>query len=115
MSGPTDLVELQKQNATLKTEMASVKASYDALKKETEEMRTNNTSDINMEQENQNMHRAYQLLQTERDVLFAENEHLRKKDHYNQWLYGGALTLFGVILSFVLQLLGKRKRRSEWN
>ena len=115
MSGPTDQVELQKQNAGLKTELASLKASYDSLKKETEEARSNNSSDINMEQENQNMHRAYQLLQTERDVLFAENEHLRKKDQYHQWLYGGVLTLFGVLLSFALQLIGKRKRRSEWN
>lgn len=114
-SGPADVVELQKQNLALKNELASVKATYDSLVKETEEMRKSNTSDINMEQENQNMHRESQLLQTERDVLKAENDHLKNTDRYNQRVYGGGLILAGVILSFLLQLVGKRKRRSDWS
>ena len=61
------------------------------------------------------MNRINQMLQTERDVLKAENDQLKRSDTYKQRIYGGALILAGVILSFVLQLFGKRKRRSEWN
>ena len=114
-SAPSDVVELQKQNASLKTELASLKSTYDALVKQTEEMRTATNSDINMEQENQNMHREYQLLQTERDVLKAQNDQLKTTDRFKQNIYGGGLILCGVILSFLLQMFGKRKRRSEWH
>ena len=114
-SGPTDMVELQKQNIALKNELDSTKATYQSLAKEIEEIRKSPTSDINMEQENQNMHRENQMLQTERDLLKAENDQLKSSDNNKQRIYGGALILAGVILSLILQLFGKRKRRSEWN
>ena len=114
-SGPTDMVELQKQNISLKNELASAQAATQSLTKELEEIRKSPTSDINMEQENQSMNRINQSLQVERDVLKAENDRLQKSDAYKQRIYGGILILAGVILSFVLQLFGKRKRRSEWN
>lgn len=114
-SGPTDMVELQKQNIALKNELDSVKATYQSLAKEMEEIRKSPTSDINLEQENQNMNRINQSLQVERDLLKGENDRLQKSDTYQQRIYGGGLILAGVILSFILQLFGKRKRRSEWN
>ncbi|RYY01471.1 MAG: TIGR04211 family SH3 domain-containing protein [Gammaproteobacteria bacterium] len=114
-SGPTDMVELQKQNISLKNDLASAQASVQSLTAEIEEIRKSPTSDINMEQENQNMHRENQNLQTERDLLRAENDQLKSSDNHKQRIYGGALIFAGVLLSFVLQLFGKRKRRSEWN
>ena len=114
-SGSSDVVELQKQNINFKTELDSLKAAHQKLLKETEEIRNVTTSDINMEQENQNMHREFQLLQTERDVLKAENDQLKNSDRHSQRIVGGCLILAGVVLSFLLQMFGKRKRRSEWN
>jgi SH3 domain protein len=114
-SGPTDMVELQKQNISLKNELASTQAAQQSLAKELEEIRQSPTSDINMEQENQNMHRENQMLQTERDLLRAENDQLKSSDNYKQRIYGGGLIFAGVLLSFFLQLFGKRKRHSEWN
>jgi SH3 domain protein len=114
-SGPTDMVELQKQNISLKNELASAQAAAQSLSKELEEIRKSPTSDINLEQENQNMTRINQQLLVDRDVLKAENDQLKRSDAYKQRIYGGILIIAGVILSFVLQLFGKRKRRSEWN
>jgi SH3 domain protein len=114
-SGPSDMVEMQKQNIALKNELDSVKATYQSLAKEMDEIKKSPTSDINMEQENQNMHRENQMLQTERDLLKAENDQLKSSDNYKQRIYGGCLIFAGVLLSFFLQLFGKRKRRSEWN
>lgn len=114
-SGPSDMVELQKQNISLKNDLASAQASVQSLTAEIEEIRKSPTSDINMEQENQNMHRENQMLQTERDLLKAENDQLKNSDNHKQRIYGGGLIFAGVLLSFVLQLFGKRRRRSEWN
>ena len=114
-SGSSDVLELQKQNLALKNDLESLKAAHELLLKQTEEMRTATTSDINMEQENQTMHRQNQILQTERDVAIAENENLRKTDKYNQRIYGGGLIVGGVILSFILQSFGRRRRKSDWN
>lgn len=114
-SGSSDVLELKKQNLSFKTELDSLKITYEKLLNDTEEMRNAVTSDINMEQENQNMHREFQLLQTERDVLKAENDQLRSTDRHAQQLVGGGLLLAGVALSFLLQLFGRRKRQSDWN
>lgn len=114
-SGSSNIVELQKQNMTFKSELESLNATYQTLLKETEEMRTATTSDINMEQENQKIHREFQLVQTERDVLKAENYLLKKYDKNQQRIYGGLLVLSGIILSFILQSFGKKRRRSDWN
>jgi SH3 domain protein len=114
-SSSSSLVELQTQNITLKTELESLNKSHQTLLKETETSRSANTSDINMQQENQTMHREYQLLQTERDVLKAENEQLKHNHDSTQRIYGAALILVGIALSFLLQSFGKRKRYSEWN
>jgi len=114
-SGPSDMVELQKQNIALKNDLASAQASLQNVTKELEEIRKSPTSDINMEQENQNMHRENQMLQTERDLLRAQNDQLKSSDNYRQRIYGGALIVAGVMLSFILQMFGKRRRRSDWN
>ncbi len=114
-SGSSNVVELQKQNMTYKTELDTLNATYQTLLKETEDMRTAATSDINMEQENQKIHREFQLVQTERDVLKAENYLLKKYDKNQQRIYGGLLILSGIILSLILQSFGKKKRHSEWN
>jgi SH3 domain protein len=114
-SGPSDLVELQKQNIALKNELSSITSTHQSLLKEIEEARKVQNSDINMGQENQHMIQANQNLQTERDILKAENDQLKNTDRYNQQIFGGILVFAGIIISFILQLFGKRKRRSEWN
>jgi SH3 domain protein len=114
-STSSNLIELQQQNITLKAELETLNTSYQTLLKETEASRSTNASDINMQQENQTMHREYQLLQTERDVLKAENEQLNRNHDSTQRIYGAALILVGIGLSFLLQSFGKRKRYSEWN
>ena len=44
----------------------------------------------------------------------TENEKLKNTDRFNHWIYGGGLVFGGVLLSFILQAFGRRKRRSEW-
>lgn len=96
------------------TILPELQQRYDATVQELEQLRQTSARSIDIEEENQRLNKNYQLLQTHADVLQAENDYLKNSDRFNQWMYGGGLLLFGVILSFVLQGLGKRKRQSEW-
>lgn len=109
-----DLVGLQTENAQLKEQLAKVQQEHQQLLTDTEDMRQAATTALNLEEEHQSLLKENQLLQTHADVLKAENEKLRNTDRFNHWVYGGGLVLGGIILSFILQGLGRRKRRSEW-
>lgn len=109
-----DAAKLQAENISLKQQLEKIQNEHQLLLTDTEDMRQAATTSLNLEEENKRIHTEFQLLQTERDMLKAENERLNKTDRFHQWVYGGALILGGVILSFVLQAFGRRKRRSEW-
>lgn len=113
-SSARDSLTLQTENASLKQELEKVKQDYQQLLTDTEDMRQAATTAVNLEEESQRIHAQFQLLQTRADVLNAENEQLKKTDRYNQWIYGGILIGAGVLLSFILQAFGRRKRQSEW-
>lgn len=94
--------------------LPELQQQHSAVVQELDQLRQTSARSIDIEEENQRLNKNYQLLQTRADVLQAENDHLKNSDRYNQWVYGGGLLLLGIILSFVLQGLGKRKRQSEW-
>lgn len=107
-------LSLQSENTELKQKLDQVQQQYQQLLTDTEDMRQAATTAVNLQDDNKRIHTEYQLLQTRVDVLTAENEQLRKNDNYSQWLYGAGLVFGGVILSFMLQGFGGRKRKSEW-
>lgn len=107
-------LNLQSENTELKQKLDQVQQQYQQLLTDTEDMRQAATTAVNLQDDNKRIHTEYQLLQTRVDVLTAENEQLRKNDNYSQWLYGAGLVFGGVILSFMLQGFGGRKRKSEW-
>lgn len=109
-----DLVAVQTENVQLKEQLTKVQQEHQQLLTDTEDMRQAATTALNLEDEHQRLLKENQLLQTHADYLKAENEKLKNTERFNQWVYGGGLMLGGVILSFILQGLGRRKRRSEW-
>ncbi|QEY14390.1 TIGR04211 family SH3 domain-containing protein [Cellvibrio sp. KY-YJ-3] len=109
-----NLLSLQTENTELKTQLEKLQQEHQQLLNDTEDMRQAATTALNLEEEHQRMLTENQLLQTHADVLKAENEKLKDADRFNHWLYGGGLIIGGVLLSFILQGLGRRKRKSEW-
>lgn len=109
-----DVLALQTENVQLKEQLAKVQQEHQQLLADTEDMRQAATTAFNLEEEHQRMLKDNQLLQTHADVLKAENEKLKNTDRFNHWIYGGGLVFGGVLLSFILQAFGRRKRRSEW-
>lgn len=113
-SSSRDILALQTENTQLKEQLTKIQQDYQQLLTDTEDMRQAATTAFNLEEEHQRMLKDNQLLQTHADVLKAENEKLKNTDRFNHWVYGGGLVLGGVLLSFILQAFGRRKRRSEW-
>lgn len=109
-----DKLVMQLENEALQQQLTKLQEEHQQLLTDTEDMRQAATSATNTEEDHQRVLRDNQLLQIQADSLKAENDKLRDADRFNQWLYGGALVLGGVILSFILQGLGRRKRKSEW-
>jgi SH3 domain protein len=115
VSPNTVLANLQTENTQLKAQLEKLQQEHQQLLVDTEDMRQAATTAFNLEEQQQHIIQQNQLLQTEADVLRNENEKLRNTDYYNQLLYGGALILIGVLLSFILQAIGgRRKKHSEW-
>jgi SH3 domain protein len=107
-------LSLQTENTDLKAQLEKLQQEHQQLLDDTEDMRQAATTALNLEEEHQRMLTENQLLQTHADVLKAENEKLKDTDRFNHWLYGGGLILGGVLLSIILQGIGRRKRKSEW-
>nr|WP_324259201.1 TIGR04211 family SH3 domain-containing protein [Cellvibrio fontiphilus] len=109
-----NLLSLQTENTELKAQLEKLQQEHQQLLNDTEDMRQAATTAMNLEEEHQRMLTENQLLQTHADVLKAENEKLKDSERFNHWLYGGGLIIGGVLLSFILQGIGRRKRKSEW-
>ena len=57
---------------------------------------------------------AHQLIQTELDVVKADNERLRNNNDQQFFLAGVAAVVVGVILTLLIPKLRGRKKYSEW-
>ncbi len=113
-TGIQDSAKVLAENQSLKMQLDKLQNEHQQLLTDTEDMRQAATTSLNIEEDNQKIHAEFQLIQTERDMLKAENERLKDTDRFHQWVYGGGLLFAGVLLSFLLQALGRRKRHSEW-
>lgn len=106
--------QLSEENLRLQETLDALRNDYQTLQTEFEELEAVSSGAVDLHEQHRELNEAYQLLQTRADVLQAENEMLKRERRYYDWLFGGAILLSGVILSFILQAIGKRRRKSEW-
>lgn len=108
------LSEAQSQNEQLQSELTDVQDRYQALRQEHEQLREMSADAVGLHEQHQELSENYQMLQTRYDVVQADNERLKRDRRYQDWLFGGGILIAGVILSLILQAIGKRRRQSEW-
>jgi SH3 domain protein len=106
--------ELRAENTALQNQLSALQGEHEQLAAETDSIRKASAGALTLQEQHRELHEAYQLLQTRADVMQAENQMLKKDRRYHEWLIGGGILLFGVLLSFILQAMGKRRRGSEW-
>ncbi len=108
------VTQLSDENLSLQETLEALRIQHQTLRTEFEELKAVSSGAVDLHEQHRELNETYQLLQTRADVLQAENEMLKRESRYYDWLFGGALLFGGVILSFILQAIGKSRRKSEW-
>lgn len=106
--------ELEQANAELKTQVSQTQSASSDLDKELSHIKKISAGSIELHAQHQALIEEHQLLQTQADVLKAENERLQTDRTYREWLYGAGILVLGVIVTLILQSMSQRKRYSEW-
>jgi SH3 domain protein len=120
---------LQSENATIKTELNALKDSItpdttlekslakerDLLSRELNELKK--TAASTLELKNQRDELQERVVNIERDLQQYKLENQALQDSANQdwFLYGGLLSLMGVVLGFILPKLNRRRGRGSWD
>jgi len=108
------LEEARGGTSTLDAELTQLREDYVGLQSEYEQLQEISSDALGLHEQHQELSESYQMLQTRHEVVQAENERLRKQQRYQDWLYGGGILVAGIILSLILQAIGRRRRQSEW-
>jgi SH3 domain protein len=105
---------LEADNAKLQQNLEKLQQQHQKTSRQLAELRKLSANTIALNEQHQKLSENYQLLQTRADVLKANNERLKNNQRYREWLFGAGILILGIILSFMLQAIGRNKRRSEW-
>lgn len=108
------LDQLQSDSGEAEQKLAKLRENYQELQNAHEELQAIASDSVELHEQHQSLSENYQMLQTRYDVIQAENERLKKERRYQDWVFGGGILLAGVLLSLILQAIGKRRRHSEW-
>ncbi len=96
----SDLSQLQQQNQQLQQELTDIKRiSADA---------------VQLHERHQTLTHDHQLIQTELDVLKAENERLSNDNRNTFFFYGACAVGLGALIAWIAPNMRRRKRFSEW-
>lgn len=123
-----NLSSLQTENNTLKEELAKVKASIspdtpleqslaterNRLDRELTELKRTASNQIQLKTERDNLQEEVVDVKRELEQLKLENNALKDGANQDWFLYGGILSLAGVILGFILPKLSWR-RKNNWD
>lgn len=106
--------EIQTQNQTLQEELTASQTEAARYSQELEELKRISANAVQLNASNQKLMEERQILETEIDVLKAENERLSDKSHQTWFMYGAIAVAIGVFLTLLIQRIRARRKYSEW-
>lgn len=112
------LEALLEENKALKASQASsqeVGKERDKLSTELSELQQTAANAIQLKQQRDQLTEEVVSIKRELEQLKRENQALADSSNQDWFLYGGGLSLFGVILGFILPKLSWRRRSSGWD
>jgi SH3 domain protein len=112
------LESLQEENKQLKTVHASnqeIGKERDKLSTELAELQQTAANAIQLKQQRDQLQERVVSVERELQQLKRENQTLTDSSNQDWFLYGGGLSLFGVLLGFILPKLSWRRRTSGWD
>ncbi|MDD1622707.1 MAG: TIGR04211 family SH3 domain-containing protein [Methylococcaceae bacterium] len=112
------LEAMLEENKLLKTAQASnqdIGKERDKLSTELSELQQTAANAIQLKQKSDLLQEELAAAQRELQQLKRENQALTDSSNQDWFLYGGGLSLFGVILGFILPKISWRRRSSSWD
>lgn len=109
-----NLGENQSSNKQLNKDLNSAQSEAARLSKELAELKRVSGDSIALYTNHQKLMQAHQLIQTELDVVKADNERLKSNNDHQFFLSGVGAVLVGVILTLIVPRLRGRKKYSDW-
>ncbi|WP_245792282.1 TIGR04211 family SH3 domain-containing protein [Teredinibacter waterburyi] len=110
----TSNAKLANENQQLNSNAQTASSSESAMATELQKIKTLSAGAIELERRYTELLEAHQMLQTEKDVLTAENEQLKNDSSRDSMLYGAGLLILGMLLTIILPIITPRKRQSDW-
>ncbi len=109
-----NLKNLRAEHSALQAQLNDTASGAEKLDTELRTIKEISANALQLNEQHQTLIKDHQILQTERDLLTAENEKLKTDRTFTQWMYGAGILLLGVIATLILQSTGRRKHYSEW-
>lgn len=109
---------MQEENKQLKASQAGsqeISKERDKLSADLSELQQTAANAIQLKQQRDQLQER--VIAVERELQQLKRENLALTDNTNQdwFLYGGGLSLFGVLLGFILPKISWRRRSSGWD
>ena len=111
------LEALQEENKQLKASQSAnleVGKERDRLSNELSELQQTAANAIQLKQQRDQLQERVIGIERELQQLKRENQALTDSSNQDWFLYGGGLSLFGVLLGFILPKLSWRRRSNSW-
>lgn len=112
------LEALQEENKQLKAAQAGsqeIGKERDKLSTELSELQQTAANAIQLKQQRDQLQERVISVERELQQLKRENQALTDSSNQDWFLYGGGLSLFGVLLGFILPKISWRRRSSGWD
>lgn len=116
-----DKASLLQQNKLLTDESSKLQnvtseqsASNESMSSELQRIKSLAAGAIKLDSDYRELLEKHQVIQTERDALFAENENLKSDQRMDYLLYGAGILILGIIIALVFPTFIPKKGYSEW-
>ncbi|MGH1470039.1 MAG: TIGR04211 family SH3 domain-containing protein [Cellvibrionaceae bacterium] len=105
---------LQTENGQLSEQLKTALTEASQLSEELDELKRISANAVTLNSTNQKLMQERQLLETEIDVIKAENERLSDNSNQTWFLYGAFAVAIGVLITLLVQNIRSKRRYSEW-
>jgi SH3 domain protein len=110
-----ELSQLKGNNNDTLSSNQSLSKERDQLSKELNELRQTAANAVQLKHDRDQSRKKIISLSNELKEVSHENQMLKDSANQDWFLYGGILSLFGVILGFILPKLSWRRKTSNWD
>lgn len=108
------ITQLEKIEAQLRHQTQQLGGENKRLNQELSDLKSISANAINLDRSNRQLVKDNELLNNDVDVLKAENERLRTNAKHEGYIDALTAVAFGVVITLVVPLFKRQKRRSEW-